>query len=481
MVIQHNLMAMNANRRFNIITKRQAKATEKLSSGYKINRSADDAAGLSISEKMRRQIRGLTQASQNAQDGISMVQIAEGAMAEIEDMLHRGSELSIKAANGTLKEEDRAYIQMEIAQIKEEIDGIARRTDFNEIQVLKGNIAPDIEENNDVIIKGSMPVWVTLGSADNLDEEYKTNEKYETTDANGNTIQEDVEITHEAATIDFSKFDGTEEKIKDLIGNGFFATCCTCLDHYSVRFTDETTNSVETSGQHYIYNIGIKGVTNAKELMERIVKGTDDGYPNRHYTKLVADDVNSKLIIYDDRCNTQNPKDGVNGKWTDWDNPYFEITASGTMGQFGVGTAYAADDAKLFRNPSIIGLQIGAEPGQHMEIMLPSISCKLLGIYGVDVSTIAGADKGIGAFKSALEYVSEERSRMGAYQNRLEHTIKNLDNVIENTQASESAIRDTDIAKMMMEYTNNNIIAQAAQAMLSQANQNQQGILQLLG
>lgn len=482
MIIQHNLLAMNASREFKIISKKQEKETEKLSSGYRINRSADDAAGLAISEKMRRQIRGLTQASLNAQDGISMVQIADGAMAEIQDMLHRGSELSIKAANGTLNDDDRSYIQMEIEQLKEEIDGISQRTTFNEFQVLRGGVEPEINQSSNVIIKGSMPAWATMGSTGNMQETYETKEIFVETDATGGQISSGpVKIVHDAATIDFSQFDGSQDKIDELVGNGFYATCCTCSAHYSIRFTDETTNSVTTSGGHYIYSIGIKGAANGEELVNRIIQGTDNGYPNAHYTKLTADTTSgNKLIIYDDRSNAADPKDGVNGHWTGWSNPYFEITAGGEYGKFGPGTAYSADDPKILRNPAIVPLQIGAEAGQHLDIELPSISTRLLGIKRVDVSTVDGAGEGIDAFKGATAYVSEERSRMGAYQNRLEHTIRNLDNVVENTQASESVIRDTDMAKLMVEYSNNNIIAQASQSMLAQANQSQQGILQLL-
>lgn len=479
MIIQHNLMAMNANRRFNISSKKQAKVTEKLSSGYKINRSADDAAGLAISEKMRRQIRGLTQASLNAQDGISMVQIADGAMAEIQDMLHRGSELSIKAANGTLNQNDRSYIQMEIKQLKEEIDGISERTTFNEIQVLRGNIQPDINQSTNVIIKGSMPAWAAMGSNGNMGETYQTTEQYETTSANGTSVITGFTIEHDAATIDFSPFDGSQAMINDLVGNGFYATCCTCTAHYSIRFTDEATSSETTSAEHHIYNIGIKDVQNADELLNRIIQGTDNGYPNSHYTKLAVG-TNKKLIIYDDRSNSADPQQGQNGKWVGWDNPAFNVKAHDNYGKFGPGTAYSAEDPRILRNPAIIPLQIGSEAGQHLDIELPSISTRLLGIYSVDVSTPSGAEKGINAFKGATAYVSEERSRMGAYQNRLDHTIRNLDNVVENTQASESVIRDADMAKMMVEFSNNSILIQASQSMLAQANQSQQGILQLL-
>lgn len=477
MVIQHNLSAMNTNRMFKLNNKKKAALTEKLSSGYRINRSADDAAGLAISEKMRRQIRGLTQASANAQDGISMVQIADGAMAEVQDMLHRSTELSIKAANGTLTDEDRSYIQKEIAQIKEEINGIGNRTTFNEIQVLKGKDIPPIDTTSNVVIKGSMPAWATLGSNGTMGETYTTNETYQLADGTTGTAS----INHEAATIDFSAFDGSQSMIDDLEDNGFYTTCCTCTNHYSIRFTDSNTNSVDTSGEHYIYNIGIKGAADAADLVNRIVRGTNNGNPQGHYTRLIADPANSqKLIVYDERSKDSAPTGTTGATWPNWRNSAFNVTAHDDFGKFGQGTAYSADDASLFRNPVTIELQIGAEAGQHMKIDLPSISTGALGINGVNVNTTAGADSAITSFKKALTYVSEERSRMGAYQNRLEHTIKNLDNVVENTQAAESRIRDTDMAKMMVEYANQNILTQVGQVMMAQANQKNQGVLQLL-
>lgn len=481
MIIQHNMAAMNAQRMFKVNERKKAGIAEKLSSGYRINRSADDAAGLAISEKMRRQIRGLSQAARNAQDGISMVQIADGAMAEVHDMLHRGTELCIKAANGTLTDEERSYIQEEIKQLKKEIDSIADRTSFNEIQVLKGKDCPDYDGNSEVLIKGDMPDFVIMGSMSNMTEEYVTTEKYQSIDAGGATITEDVDITHVAATIDFSGFTGTAQQIADLAGNGFYTTCCTCTNHYSIRFTEETANTIETSGSHYIYNIGIGDVTDADELLERIIQGTDNGNPSGHYTKLAIDTAAQKLIVYDDRSNAADPKAGQQGGWIDWDNPSFSVTASGNYGKFGPGTAYSVDDGSKLRSPDIIALQIGAESGQHLDIELPSISSITLGIAGVDAGTAAGADHGITAFEKAIHYVSTERSRMGAYQNRLEHTIQNLNNVVENTQAAEASIRDSDMAELMVAYANSNILSQAGLAILAQANQQNEGILALLG
>ena len=277
MVVQHNLTAMNSNRMLGITTGQQAKSTEKLSSGYKINRAADDAAGLAISEKMRRQIRGLTQASSNAQDGISCVQTAEGALAEVHDMLQRMNELAVQAANGTQTSADRSYINQEIQALTSELDRVASTTTFNEQKLLDGSFS---------------------------------------------------------------------------------------------------------------------------------------------------------------------------GK----------------------------------------GLQVGAEANQLISISITALSAKGLGLgdgtdYTISVGGTDGsnAQKAITMIKVALAKVSKQRSDLGAIQNRLEHTIKNLDNVVENTTSAESAIRDTDMASEMVRFSNNNILAQAGQSMLAQANQSNQGVLSLLG
>ena len=272
MVVQHNLTAMNSNRMLGVTTKSQAKSTEKLSSGYKINRAADDAAGLAISEKMRRQIRGLTQASANAQDGISCVQTAEGALNEVHDMLQRMNELAVKAANGTNQSEDLSYINLEVSQLKQEINRVSQTTTFNERMLLNG---------------------------------------------------------------DFKS----------------------------------------------------------------------------------------------------------------------------------------------------VALQVGAEglSSNRITITIQSISTNGLSLTSTSVSTQGNAQDAIKQIKTALTTLNEQRAKLGAYQNRLEHTINNLDNVVENTTSAESSIRDTDMASEMVRYSNNNILAQAGQAMLAQANQSNQGVLSLLG
>ena len=273
MVIKHNMLAQNSNRMLNVNTQTQAKTTEKLSSGYKINRAADDAAGLAISEKMRRQVRGLTQASLNAQDGISMVQTAEGALNEVHDMLQRMNELAVKAENGTLTAKDRDFIDAEVQQLVSEIDRVASTTTFNEMSLLDGSLS-------------------------------------------------------------------------------------------------------------------------------------------------------------------------------------------------GTGNA--------------VGLQVGAESGQHIAVEIGQMSANGLSISGVSAKTVAKAQDLNEKVKDAIEKLSTQRSNLGAIQNRLEHTINNLDNVAENTTSAESRIRDTDMATEMVKYSNGNVLAQAGTAMLAQANQSGQGVLSLL-
>ena len=452
LTVAHNLQAMNSQRQFNIVNRTQAKSTEKLSSGYKINRAADDAAGLAISEKMRRQIRGLSQAALNCQDGVSLVQIADGALAEVHDMLDRCSELSIKAATATLTDSDRDYIQMEIAQIKNEIDGISDRTTFNEIQILKGKDAATVPSSGGAVTLGGLPSWVNGGAS-----------------LAGGKLSDAVTTgsgdTRLGMVLDFSALDADPSKIADLKAenSGFYTTCCTCSAHYSIKFVDGTAKGPQKSGNHNIYEVSLDGVNNSTDLVNKIVSAVGSN-PNGHYTNFEAD--GGKLIVYENRPE-YDPSQA---------SPSHPSSGNGLAGP---GVAYAEEQVPLV-TPVDIFIQADAEPNRHIDIQLPAISCKALRIHNIDVSTISGADKGIAAFKKAKEYVSGERSRMGAYQNRLEHTINNLENVVENTTAAESQIRDTDMSLEMVRFANNNILLQAGQAMMSQANQSNQGVLSLL-
>ncbi len=445
MIVQHNLSAMNANRQFNLVNNSKAKSAEKLSSGYKINRAADDAAGLAISEKMRRQIRGLTQASLNCQDGISLVQVADGAMAEVHDMLDRCTELSVKAANGTLSDDDRRLIDQEIRQIQDEIDSIQNKVTFNEIYVLKGG---GTVTSGGALAVGGLPAWVTDNGGPLADSVLLDADKYN-----------DGSQDHAAFTLDFAALDSDPSKLADLARSnvGFYTTCCTCDNHYSFNFVDKPLGSQTNSrsGQNYVFEVPIQGITSANDLVTRIA--TLYPNPGSHYTEMKAD--GTKIIIYDKRDTGEAP-------------PRQAIK--------GPGIALSADDPRLKAD---IFIQAGSEndENQRIQIILPNVSCTSLGIGSSDVRSMNSAKKAISDFKGAKEKLSGERSRMGAYQNRLEHTIKNLDNVVENTTAAESAIRDTDMALEMVKFSNENILAQAGTSMLAQANQTNQNVLSLLG
>ena len=451
MSVQHNLTAINANRQLKINTGKKAKSTEKLSSGYRVNRAADDAAGLAISEKMRRQIKGLSQAVRNSQDGISMVQIADGGMAEIHDMLQRANQLVLQGANGTLTNEDKSYIQKELDNLSAEVDGISDRTAFNEILVLKGGgtLQTVTETYTLVTYKAQTVAGSNLPDGVSIDS---------VSAANGYMSQ-----THDgcvASTIDFSGLNS----ISDLDGKGFFSTCCTCDDHYSITFDSSKAEHSVSGNQHYTFTVGTQGCTSASDVVQRIVEATG-GRPNNHYTTYEAD--GNKLLIFDYRNN---------------------VSANADRGKIGSGVTkeVAVEGEPQERTVQVIGdkkqviLQVGAESGDSLGIELPDIDSSKVGLSSASVMTQALAQSSIEQIKSGLAYVSAERSRMGAYQNRLEHTINNLNNVVENTTAAESQIRDTDMATEMVQYSNQSIIEQAGVSMLSQANQQRQGILSLL-
>ena len=441
MIVAHNLLAENASRQYKMNVKSKNVTMEKLSSGYKVNRAADDAAGLSISEKMRNQIRNLNQAVNNAQDGISLIQVADGAMAEIQSMLHRSTELCTQAANDTNTAEDRAAIQAELNEIITEIDNIADKTRFNNRYLLKGDDF-SITTSLPPVIKGALPAWATIDT---------------TSATNGymsDTYTDTNRDAHVATILDFSNF--TPDQIQASVDTGFYTTCCTCTSHYSILFTADATNDVETSGNHYIYKVGLDGAQTANDVYQRILDATNNGNPNSHYTEMIID--NGKLVIYDNRTN---------------------VTADANYGKIGPGVAYSSGGDDTYDQGDLY-LQVGANSGENLKISLPSISSNLLGISNIDVSTHASASQELDDIHNAIIYVSANRSRMGAYQNRLEYTINNLENYSENLTSAESTIRDTDMATEMTKFSKENILAQIGEAMIAQANQQAEGVLALL-
>ena len=413
MVVQHNLTAMNSNRMLGVTTSAQAKSTEKLSSGYKINRAADDAAGLSISEKMRKQIRGLTQASSNAQDGISAVQTAEGALNEVQDMLQRMNELAVKAANGTNSEDDRNYIQDEVNQLIKEIDRVSTTTKFNETYLLKG----------DDTVKFTAP---------------GTNLKAAAGTAGANDKQQTYDLTITANS--FKTEGGKSDVTFSLMGKNF-----------SVRLEETDDNKTLATKL-------------AKAMNENKITDSNVGA----FTATVTDNVITLTAAKNGTvADTNVIKDDA------------ELTAKGTgvlTLDLHVGADSTADnqisvDIKQM-SASVLGLKTGNSTTGDATGDLDTLL-----VNGKDDTNARAA---IDTIASALQEVSKQRSALGAAQNRLEHTISNLDNVVENTTSAESSIRDTDMATEMVKYSNNNILAQAGQAMLAQANQSNQGVLSLL-
>ena len=465
MVVQHNMQAMNANRMLNITTGAQSKSTEKLSSGYRINRAADDAAGLTISEKMRKQIRGLDQASTNAQDGVSSVQTAEGALTEVHSMLQRMNELAVQAANGTnSKESDRQAIQDEIDQLTTEIDRVAETTKFNEIYLLKGDSNGGTKnvfmKGHDAGLKGTLTD--SAKSATFVMDDLKAGDKVTIAGKEysiGSTVADAKASYAGAAAGEKVTIDGTEYTVVD--ANGTEDTGANKLKVTSIdaKVKDGSVVSYKTSK--------LTVMTDAKKADG--TNGTDG-----------IDDDDSSVIS----------KDVAETKITD------ELTAANNIGT----VDHAATVAKTAANGKTtytiskgyatvadtlsFNLHVGADADMTNKITvdIDTMNSANLGIKGLNVTDATGtaATYAVDAISDAIAKVSSQRSALGAVQNRLEHTIDNLDNIVENTTTAESRIRDTDMAEEMVEYSKNNILAQAGQSMLAQANQSTQGVLSLL-
>ncbi len=453
MIVQHNITAMNSNRMLGLTTSAQAKSTEKLSSGYKINRAADDAAGLTISEKMRRQIRGLTQASLNAQDGISCVQTAEGALTEVHDMLQRMDELATKAANGTMTEEDRQAVQDEIDQLITEIDRVSETTTFNELALLKGGGKKT--ETRDVAA-----TEMTAEYAEGIDPETVSIEKkaaYATPTwylKGSKTAMTDDEIMENLEV----KKDG---KIGFKDGVDVYTTAAVDTEFGAQQYA----NLVAQTAIDALFQVG----TDA--LYDSATEGTAKVVTADKLKEYFEDDGTYKGGLY-----KRNAAGTLTAVQADWIDKYVKVTPGEAEHQ----EDYQVTAALEFK------LHVGSESADANKISVSIDAMSAEGI-GIDVLKKEGvmdqesATNAIDTIKAAVSQVSKQRSALGAIQNRLEHTINNLDNVVENTTAAEAQIRDTDIATEMVKYANNNILQQAGTSMLSQANQSNQLALSLLG
>ena len=631
MVVQHNLTAINSNRQFGITTARQAKSSEKLSSGYKVNRAADDAAGLSISEKMRRQIRGLTQASANAQDGISFVQVADGALNEVHDMLHRGNELAVKAANGTLSDTDRKAIDAEIKNLKEEINAVGARTKFNDIPIFLRNgstgqssdakkalaniIANEyiptavsqivsklsnsiggklidsasnppiadaygmkldityidglsktlasmgaafypFENGYDLFKDGSLLMKVDEDDFKSANLSPELQQKLESTIAHelmhgvmDILLPEGMSTNNDSDNMNFPKW--FKEGTAQLIGGGFttgWNDSIAIIAKSSMTEADKTaaissylndgtfsadgrdytaggTFTVEgreyghgylacayicqlASGESYVNQESlIKGADilfNALMLNEQNYKnGATDkksfegvinnviGGSGKNLSNIISEINNGFSAAVDfvlklaNACNSGGSSFGAGSLIASGLNSTSilgpTVTSKQAMYVTNIETGSAEENDEIAAN-TILYLHIGADSTRDNKVELErfALSAAALGLERTDTLTAQTSLEAISQFSEAVSKVSYMRAYFGALQNRLEHTIKNLDNVVENTTAAESLIRDTDMAKEMVRYSNNNILMQAGQSVLAQANQTNQAVLALL-
>ena len=397
MVVQHNMTAANANRQLGITTSAQAKSSEKLSSGYRINRAGDDAAGLKISEKMRSQIRGLDKASSNAQDGISLIQTAEGALNESHSILQRMNELAVQGANDTNESIDRDAINEELSALTSELDRIASTTQFNKQNLLDGNFTSknlQVGANSDQKISISIDAMnsTALGLHNIAGSTSQSQTGKKVTGFTFGKYSVDVNSTDSFSDQKASAINGLQDAVSQAANSTGY-----------MRQLD-----LETGSAYYVG------------------ADTDTRYAAAS-AAMAADLSNMKAAI----------SDGITNN----------------------GATYANTENVIAKNTTV---------GEATTLTDPS------------VKDYASANATIDAVQKAINQVSSQRSALGALQNRLEHTVSNLDNVSENTSSAESRIRDTDMASEMVTYSKNNILAQAGQSMLAQANQSTQGVLSLL-
>ena len=468
MVVQHNMQAANANRMLNLTVNGQQKSTEKLSSGYRINRAADDAAGLAISEKMRSQIRGLDRASTNAQDGISVVQTAEGALNEVHSMLQRMNELATQAANDTNTSSDRSQIQLEVDQLTSEIDRVASTTQFNTMNLLDGSF---------------------------------TGKQLQVGSLSGQTIQ-----------LDIKAMDADALGLKTVQKAGSVAQA---ESHNTIEL-GKNSMTAKVDAETADFSKAATGLADGKYEFDVQNQEWHNGQGQKvdvDITKLQGTGVNLSVPGKDDTA-TDNPSFTINAGKIDGDPAGFKKNgiaidvsaaksatnailddASVTKLQSAAEGTYKADASGDFVNTETgekltdinfaydTSSTAKAAEGTTITLKGHKAATTATGptnVKALDVTTHDGAESSMKRVQDAIDTVSTQRATLGAVQNRLEHTIANLDTTSENTQAAESRIRDTDMAKEMVTWSKNNILAQAGQSMLAQANQSNQGVLSLL-
>lgn len=486
MRIQHNIAALNSYRNLTGNNNAVAKNLEKLSSGYRINRAGDDAAGLAISEKMRAQITGLNTAQKNAQDGVSLVQTAEGALTEVHSMLNRMVELADQSANGTYDNPvDRANLQKEIASLKDEIDRIADATNFNGINLLDGSLSAKKLDLNKASTLNGQAITVqenaavattsefTVGTGDGV--EHTLTVEY--ADENGKLHSVDLKYKS-----DTDKTNNTKN-IKDAIAKSELASVFDVAEAGS-KFT--LTSKVAGEGGAKLITIKTTDKTADTVTIGKVTEGTNATVTAEGKGAIQDGDkitLNGKTYQFVKDADTE-VADGATAVLIGQDNNATMVNLNKALESAGIKATPKANNITFaaLNNGKGLTLQIGdtSEDFNQMTVSVGDMHTVALGIADIDISTQAGAKAAVGKIKSAINSVSSTRGDLGAIQNRLEHTINNLSVTSENMTAAESRIRDVDMANEMMAYTKNNILVQSSQAMLAQANQLPQGVLQLL-
>ena len=490
MRIQHNIAALNSYRNLTGNNNAVAKNLEKLSSGYRINRAGDDAAGLAISEKMRAQITGLNTAQKNAQDGVSLVQTAEGALTEVHSMLNRMVELADQSANGTYDNPvDRANLQKEIASLKDEIDRIADSTNFNGINLLDGSLsttkldlAAGTLGGQATTVKEIPATGTTSGIAGHdkaaMGEHTLT---VEYADENGTLHKVDVKYKIDIADDKGKAIDAILKAVSqnDTLSSVFNIT----KDTDSVNFESKVTGSKGAK----VVNVSTTDATSKMDA-DKAIDGENAKVQTQGAGVKIAEGdtitLNGKTYEFVKDASTEPTKKGATAVVVGADNNATLGNLNKALESAGIKAKYNASDIvfSATKNGAGLTLQIGDTSADfnQMTVSVSDMHTDALGIADIDISTQAGAKAAVDKIKSAINSVSSTRGDLGAIQNRLEHTINNLSVTAENMTAAESRIRDVDMANEMMAYTKNNILVQSSQAMLAQANQLPQGVLQLL-
>lgn len=511
MRINHNISALKANNQLFKTNNALDSSLEKLSSGYRINSAADDSAGLAISEKMRTQISGLDQASRNASDGISVIQTAEGALVEVESMLQRMRELAVQSANGTYTSSDRDAVQAEIGELQKEVDRISDTTEFNTMTLLDGkidrksyssNVNVNLVSLSDTVAVGDYKIKITQDARQAVmigDEAAFNGTGTAATETVKDTQKGSININGE--TVKVEEGDTLDEVFKklrdtgDIVGVSVFAVAGGALapsttanldlaGYSSVTWANGTRLGFVSSeyGSNQKVEVYCDNPELAKLLGLSPTKTLVNGYDAKaeldyatNFENTATVSISGNRMVITDRNDfemTVEIKPGtVKTVFDDFAVDDTDVAATG-------GTAADAIMSVLDAGP--MDLQIGANAGQTMSVRIPKVNSETLGISKVNIGTADGASAAITILDDAISSVSTIRSKLGAYQNRLEHSISNLDTTSENMTESLSRISDVDMAEEMAEYTQKNVLAQAGTSMLAQANQRPSSILSLL-